>query len=211
MSFNENLLPNSANIGHRNSVYRAVWTCVPSYFVSLISFYNIPLPIQNLLCLSCVCTQILRVGNNEERSDHKMCSRAQVSPWKSHSILKMLSLLPSREQQGTLLSEGLRLPDIYLEGHRTKQFWEKLLWDLYVLCRQSKCNDCKARIGPKRFLSKIWAVPTAIWYWGTNRKGMFTTFMNESIKNAMHKNVWSQFHGETWKLVQGIQFPVLVP
>lgn len=149
------------------------------------------------LGLSCVCTQILRVGNNEERSDRKMCSRAQVSPWKSHSILKMLSLLPSREQQGTLLSEGLRLPDIYLEGHRTKQFWEKLLWDPYVLCRQSKCNDCEARIGPKRFLSKIWAVPTAIWYWGTNRKGMFTTFMNESIKSAMHKNVWSQFHGET--------------
>lgn len=163
------------------------------------------------LGLGCVCTQILRVGNNEERSDRKMCSRAQVSPWKSHSILKMLSLLPSREQQGMLLSEGLRLPDIYLEGHRTKQFWDKLLWDPYVLCRQSKCNDCEARIGPKRFLSKIWAVPTAIWYWGTNRKGMFTTFMNESIKNAMHKNVWSQFHGETWKLVQGIQFPVLVP
>lgn len=163
------------------------------------------------LGLGYVCTQILRVGNEEERSDRKMCSRTQVSPWKSHSILKMLSLLPSREQQGMLLSEGLWLPDIYLEGHWTKQFWEKLLWDPYVLCRQSKCNDCEACIGPKRFLSKIWAVLTAIWYWGTNRKGMFTTFMNESIKNAMHKNVWSQFHGETWKLVQGIQFPVLVP
>lgn len=113
-------------------------------------------------------------------------------------------------QQGMFLSEGLWLPDIYLEGHRTKQFREKLLWDPYVLCRQSECNHCEACMWTKRFLSKIWAIPAAVWYWEINIKRM-ATIMNENFKDTIHKNVWSNFHGETWKLVQGIQFPVLVP